>query len=975
LALNGLAARLRPAPARLALAGLVLLVLLILTLYAARTMIAERLARRWFEGRQVPAGFTVQSLSLTGLTAQLRLGPAANPDLTVTRLQVAYALGWDGRQVRVQTRSIRLWRPRLKAKLINGRLSLGGLDGLIRELSRQPAAPGRAPDIFVDDGVLTLSTPQGLITVEGGGALRGGRLSAAHGGVAPLEVAVSGMRVRSAGGAFRLDRHGERLAGTIDLGPITAAGLASRVSLARAKLAIEAPEPSAAGRVAGPVSLTLAADGAAAETPSLHAAGAAVEARLQGMVDGDAHGVTARAEGTAIAQGSAVRLADAAVERLGVRLQLQTFAAQADAHGVRASAAFSGALVGRGRLAPAAAQRLAERLPVLGAEPPYRQAAARAFEAFRLSAPAWIGRIDADGLRFSLTAPLAFQSASGARLTIAGGTAQLGHEGATGSGAVTVGGGGLPSIRAELPRWSAAPSGLEADVKASGALDAWFARGAQASAVGHASLAGGLFRFRLAACAPVTAQRLAVEPEIEGFAGRICPGAAPLIEASQGGVAAEGRIEDARGAAPGFAARIAGARGVFRASLSKRLDAASLTLDQGLLSDAAASPRFRPMIGTGRLDFAEGLWRGDLDLATPAGRSVAKVALRHDAVSGTGRADIDARQLTFDVGGLQPSDLTPLGSFARQAAGDAAFTGWFAWGPTGALTSGGELKAPDLRFRSPAGLALGIAGDVKFASLAPLVTAPGQTLAVREVQSLLPLEHLAATFAFDAKTASLDTASADFAHGQVRLEPMSVTFAQGSTTKGMLVFDHVDLGQVIAATSLAHAASVDAVVDGRIPFEIGPAGLHITAGELKAVRPGRISIARAAIGGAGATDVARDFAYQAMENLAFDTLEADLDSIEGDRLRVLFKLKGRHDPPQKVRARIAVSDLVAGTALKKPIPLPSGTTIDLTLDTTLNFGELMRAFGEAWREGLGGGEAGAPHSAPVQGPAVSMPTR
>jgi len=45
-------------------------------------------------------------------------------------------------------------------------------------------------------------------------------------------------------------------------------------------------------------------------------------------------------------------------------------------------------------------------------------------------------------------------------------------------------------------------------------------------------------------------------------------------------------------------------------------------------------------------------------------------------------------------------------------------------------------------------------------------------------------------------------------------------------------------------------------------------------------------------------------------------------------------------------------DIINGTALYKPIALPSGTPIDLTLDTSLNFDELLKSYAEAWSKTL-----------------------
>ena len=123
-------------------------------------------------------------------------------------------------------------------------------------------------------------------------------------------------------------------------------------------------------------------------------------------------------------------------------------------------------------------------------------------------------------------------------------------------------------------------------------------------------------------------------------------------------------------------------------------------------------------------------------------------------------------------------------------------------------------------------------------------------------------------------------------------------------------------------------------------------------GRIAAIRPGRISIARTLWTDApAAANAVQDFAYQALENLAFDEMSAELNS-EGDRLKILFHIKGKSDPPQHQEARVAIGDIINGTALYKPIPLPSGTPIDLTLDTSLNFDELLKSYSEAWSKSL-----------------------
>ena len=84
-----------------------------------------------------------------------------------------------------------------------------------------------------------------------------------------------------------------------------------------------------------------------------------------------------------------------------------------------------------------------------------------------------------------------------------------------------------------------------------------------------------------------------------------------------------------------------------------------------------------------------------------------------------------------------------------------------------------------------------------------------------------------------------------------------------------------------------------------------------------------------------------DLAYQAMENLAFDMLTAEVNSLDGGRASVVFHIKGRHDPPQRQELRLTLRDLITRDFLKRQLPLPSDTGIDLTLDTTLNLNQLV----------------------------------
>jgi hypothetical protein len=198
------------------------------------------------------------------------------------------------------------------------------------------------------------------------------------------------------------------------------------------------------------------------------------------------------------------------------------------------------------------------------------------------------------------------------------------------------------------------------------------------------------------------------------------------------------------------------------------------------------------------------------------------------------------------------------------------------------------------------------------------------------------------------------------------------------------VLDGVDLGQILAASPLADQVKITAIVDGTLPFELKNGAIQISGGQMAARGAGRLSIARTALSGlqtgntsgsgsvtAGAStplggNAIQDFAYQAMENLAFDSLNARIDSLPAARLGLVFHIKGRNDPEKDVPSKIALRDLVAGRAFDKPIALPKGTPIDLTLDTSLNFGDLIKAAQQAFERRAKDDASSTHRSVPVQ---------
>lgn len=349
---------------------------------------------------------------------------------------------------------------------------------------------------------------------------------------------------------------------------------------------------------------------------------------------------------------------------------------------------------------------------------------------------------------------------------------------------------------------------------------------------------------------------------------------------------------------------------------------------------------------------------GDFAVATRSGESLGHILLTDDLKTGIGEARIDTGDVLFGEKILQPADIWPGLNAIRRAHGHVRFAGSFNWTPKD-LASQGYLSSADLGFLSPAGDVIDVAGAIHFTSLFPPKTELNQSLSIRRIDGVTTFGEFTATFDLHEDTVSVHFAGANMAGGRILLEPTTVKLVPGAVLRSAVVLDHVDLGQLIEKSSLGDTMKAEAVITGRLPFEFGAKGLRFDKGEIAAVGPGRVEVSREALesavsdaraAGPMSTNAVEDFAYQAVGNLAFEDLKADVESTPDDRLRLLFVMHGKFDPKKPQVLAVPVRGLVNGTAFNKPLPLPSGTRINLTLDTYLNFGELMRSLDHIWAQ-------------------------
>lgn len=580
-----------------------------------------------------------------------------------------------------------------------------------------------------------------------------------------------------------------------------------------------------------------------------------------------------------------------------------------------------------------------------------------ALEGFRLEAPGFIYRSGVGGGRLDLTRPLAIRPRNGGQLTIREGDAPVLvlRDGKAPGGQMRLTatrGSGLPEAEIAVPRWVLVPGGFVADFEGRASLDFGLGRGLTLAGQGRLQNRGGVVTVSTADCLAMTAEWLELgENDVTDIRTGLCPsGRTPLVRIADGGWRVDGRLADGSGRAPFLALAVEDLDGALEVVGRPEGLALDLTVKAARVEDATRPIRFHPLTGRGVARMRGASWTGDFVLSRN-GMEVAQLDLVHDGLTGDGGVDIATRDLTFVEGGLQPSTLTPLAGdvVGEPVTGEARFDGRVGWTSVDG-TSTGRLALRDLTFSSPAGQVSGLEGTIDFTSLAPLTTAPDQSLTARSLEVAGGVSDLGVTFTLGKAALSVSGAELAVGAGRVTVEPFDIPLDPAVAWGGTVLLERVQLGDLVAGAGFGDKVQLDAVVSGRIPFIRNPDGqIRISGGALEAVQPGRLSIQREVLSGLEAggggeeipPGVVEDLAYQAMEYMAFDTLTARVDSLDGGRLGVLFRIMGRHDPPERRELRLGLLDVIRRDFLGQPLELPSDTGIRLTLDTTFNLDQIV----------------------------------
>lgn len=522
----------------------------------------------------------------------------------------------------------------------------------------------------------------------------------------------------------------------------------------------------------------------------------------------------------------------------------------------------------------------------------------------------------------------------------------------SGSFAVSLRAPGVPQLDLTVASLTAQPGQIDAAFAIKGRMSLGALRDGAFDAQATARLRDGVLEVSLRRCADV---------KLAGFAGKrgrllsdttaiLCPAAdKPFASISSKGWTLQSDAKTVRTMLPTAALQISGGEAQISVTGTAAVPHDGTIRLSAMVSDAAKTKRFAPEKITGAVHIADAIVHAKLALgAGPHAIPIGTISAVHDLHTGTGTAALEFPAIAFSPQGLQPALISPMLASLAQADGSAGFSGRVQW-TAKRITSDGRLDVEALRFSSPLGVAQRLSTHMVFTSLLPPETAPSQRITIERVDWVQPLTRTTTAVTLTPKQLRVAETHTELTGGEVSVTTLDVPLRAGATVHGTVLISRLALGKLIAASNLGEKLKLEGSVSGSLPFTFGPEGLRFANGRIEADGPGKLSINHT-LWGNGETNSVEKAAYQALENLSYQSLTATLESVPGGRLRAVFHVVGYDDGPGTPHAEFNLTDLLTGKAFQKEIPIPRGTAINLTLDTSLNFDELLRGYQATWSQ-------------------------
>lgn len=308
----------------------------------------------------------------------------------------------------------------------------------------------------------------------------------------------------------------------------------------------------------------------------------------------------------------------------------------------------------------------------------------------------------------------------------------------------------------------------------------------------------------------------------------------------------------------------------------------SLSLDGGLrLSDRAPAPRFAPLLSKdATLRFAKGVIDASASFSeSRTGTQILNTEIRHRLGEGAGFANLIVGQLRFDDS-FQPDTLTPLAlGVVANVQGSVTGTGRIEWTPNG-VTSRGTFATSDTNLAAAFGPVTGLTATLTFDDLLDLRSAPGQKVAIREINPGIPVVDGEVEYQLvGGNRVRIEGGRWPFAGGELQLHPTTLDFSADQPRR--LSFDVVGIDAAVFLQEFDFDnINATGKFDGTLPVEFGGLGGRVVDGRIDA-RDGGGSLAYVGELSNHNLGAIANFAFGALRSLKYDDLtiilNGDLD--------------------------------------------------------------------------------------------------
>jgi len=319
---------------------------------------------------------------------------------------------------------------------------------------------------------------------------------------------------------------------------------------------------------------------------------------------------------------------------------------------------------------------------------------------------------------------------------------------------------------------------------------------------------------------------------------------------------------------------------------------------QSTVRDLMLPRRLPPSKWSGKLVAEEGRLQGRFEASPEAAPQVTLTLTgRYNTADGRGHVDTSLDGMVFGPG-LQPKMLWPAAVLER-VAGRLDFGGQADFGPSGLVSSGGQLNLDLASFESEGTRVTGLALPLNLSSLWPLESPPDQRLTIDRVgdgtgASDLELVYRLAPTRDGIPVLEIDHGGFATLGGRVRIAPARLDPRQ-TVQSLVLQAERLDLVSVLSLIT-SEGIGGEGSLSGRFPIRFEDDDLVIEGAVLESEAPGRLAFSSAAADQtleSGGQHMA--LLLQALENFHYERLSLTVDKAAGGDAHLQLALRG-HNP-------------------------------------------------------------------------------